>query len=529
MANRDWTLWRTGLWMTGLSMVAALGLGACDEGDDDEAAGSHAGSAGTLSEAGAAGAAGDSVGSSGSSGAAGTAAAGAPDAGGGQGGNDSLDELPFPKGNWVSQGYGYAVAADAQEFTLYEVTALSCIRVLNLPQSDVAEVIGEVTRLDEDRLAVPMGVSPLVIDRVVSLPEVCSGEGTPVQGQAGYERDPQFVFDVFAQTFSEHYAFFELRDVDWPAVVEEQRSEISSQTTDDELFQALSSLIQELNDGHVSLVAGDRDPIQSATTELEQTLAAEAESLGIPDEEYEAYLMDQIERIQEIIATYLDESDGDDDVAMRWGMLREDVAYLSIMGQPPVELIPDMKATLDELVAAIGDVPNLVVDVRTDWGGFDVAGVATAGYFADERTPAFTKAARQGDGETEPYTVYVDPASVVYPGRVVLLVGPDTVSAGETFSLMMRELPRVTLLGRPTMGVFSDIFGRTLPNGWQVGLSNEIYRTMDGEILEGLGVPPDVELPDDRFTLDNREAGIDHGLEGALAWIDEHPADEVEP
>ncbi len=77
----------------------------------------------------------------------------------------------------------------------------------------------------------------------------------------------------------------------------------------------------------------------------------------------------------------------------------------------------------------------------------------------------------------------------------MLLTGPDTVSAGETFTMALRERkPHVTSLGLNTQGVFSDDLNRKLPNGWRFRLPNEVYLTKDGKAFDATGVPPDIHL-----------------------------------
>jgi C-terminal processing protease CtpA/Prc len=47
-------------------------------------------------------------------------------------------------------------------------------------------------------------------------------------------------------------------------------------------------------------------------------------------------------------------------------------------------------------------------------------------------------------------------------------------------------------IGLNTQGVFSDVLGRKLPNGWSFGLPNEVYPTKDGKAFDGAGIPPDL-------------------------------------
>ena len=69
-------------------------------------------------------------------------------------------------------------------------------------------------------------------------------------------------------------------------------------------------------------------------------------------------------------------------------------------------------------------------------------------------------------------------------------------------------------IGENTQGVFSDVLGRQLPNGWRFGLPNEIYRTADGTIFDLVSIPPDIEVP--AFADADVAAGKDPAMARAL-------------
>jgi C-terminal processing protease CtpA/Prc len=79
-------------------------------------------------------------------------------------------------------------------------------------------------------------------------------------------------------------------------------------------------------------------------------------------------------------------------------------------------------------------------------------------------------------------------------------------------ALLDRE-PHVVRIGENTQGVFSEDLGRLLPNGWKFGLSNEVYLTSDGKSFEGIGVPPDMEVP--IFPKEDLTNGRDSALDKA--------------
>jgi C-terminal processing protease CtpA/Prc len=102
--------------------------------------------------------------------------------------------------------------------------------------------------------------------------------------------------------------------------------------------------------------------------------------------------------------------------------------------------------------------------------------------------------------------------------RVIELLGPDTVSAGETFTMaLMDRQPHVTRIGENTQGVYSDVLVRQLPNGWRFGLPNEVFLTERGKHFEASGVSPDIRIP--VFPKADLEAGRDSALEKAIEML----------
>jgi C-terminal processing protease CtpA/Prc len=105
-----------------------------------------------------------------------------------------------------------------------------------------------------------------------------------------------------------------------------------------------------------------------------------------------------------------------------------------------------------------------------------------------------------------------------FRGPVALLIGPDSNSGAETFAMaLLGRQPHVIRIGANTQGVFSDVLFRHLPNSWTFGLPDEIYLTKDGKAFDGVGVPPDVEVP--IFPAEDLGNGRDSAIERALQFL----------
>jgi C-terminal processing protease CtpA/Prc len=62
-----------------------------------------------------------------------------------------------------------------------------------------------------------------------------------------------------------------------------------------------------------------------------------------------------------------------------------------------------------------------------------------------------------------------------------------------------------------TQGVYSDVLDKTLPNGWEFDLGNELFLTEEGETFEGKGIPADIQVP--VFTDEDLANGRDSAIE----------------
>ena len=112
----------------------------------------------------------------------------------------------------------------------------------------------------------------------------------------------------------------------------------------------------------------------------------------------------------------------------------------------------------------------------------------------------------------------VEPASSIgFTGPVYLVTSDITVSAGETFTLMMKALPNVIQVGGSTRGAFSDQLPKPLPNGWSLALPAELYRSASGQELEGRGLVPDVPL--DVFPSEDLAGGHAKAISGLIMGI----------
>ena len=411
----------------------------------------------------------------------------------------------FLPGVWRTQGYNKIFELDEQGFTIYDLCAVSCVPAASGTPEEFMRVFDRLENPAPGQISLYArgGITRYTLERL--------NDGAPAELLcAGRERaaDPRFNFEVFWRYFQENYAFFELRGMDWEAVYRTWLPRIDDHTTPEELLEIFRHILVQLDDSHATLQAGEKEISTKRPHALVRHWQQEFDST-----EFLGLYARGIPRLHaEIQARVLD---GKGRSALQgqllWGRLRPDVGYMALFSLMDIYggfdqlhfagfevvnpvYLQALEGALDEVQADLGGMKTILLDVRFNLGGHDGAGLAVARRFAGRATPAFTKQARWGGGFTAPQTVVVPPAAgEPFSSRVGLLTSAATASAAEVLVHGMMALPQVLRIGGATRGVLSDMLLMRLPNGWQVSLSNEMYRAADGNCYEGRGVPPQVE------------------------------------
>lgn len=171
------------------------------------------------------------------------------------------------------------------------------------------------------------------------------------------------------------------------------------------------------------------------------------------------------------------------------------------------------RETVDSVLAALSqaDDRGLVFDLRRNGGGLERELVRLLGRF----TPPFAELFRLRFSAHEK-VVRSRPVAERYEGAVVVLVGPASASAAETFAGVLKQRRRAVVIGRRTAGAVVASRDFRLLDGGRVQLPVSDVLMPDGRRLEGAGVAPDIHLAP---TLEQIRAGRDPELERALTEL----------
>lgn len=346
--------------------------------------------------------------------------------------------------------------------------------------------------------------------------------------------DPVEVFDRFWQTMDRHYAFFELKQIDWEAVRQTYRPKIDARTTDEELFELLSEILAPFRDAHLKL---------KAPAPLQRTFSGGQPSLFESEFSTDSLKRVYFELVENSLATL-----GFDSLRQAGPILSarnaiydhapfeysrsERVGYVKVSwffydfqnlglfsrGRDRRNFLAAFGAILDEL----STVDALIIDLRNNIGGVSGYPERLAANFSDRKQIGeYTCRRKKGGHEafTRRKPTWMQPRrKEAFLRPVILLVNDQTVSACEEFVMMMRGLPQVTILGTPTQGALSDIYEKELPNGWTLGLSNMRFYSRDLICYENVGIPVDLRVENRLLDL---ETGVDPVLSAAMKAIAE--------
>ena len=291
---------------------------------------------------------------------------------------------------------------------------------------------------------------------------------------------PQGNFEALWKIIDEHYCFFDYKQhaygLDWNEVHARYRRQVDDGMSQKQLFEVLCNMLAELRDGHVNL---------SAPHDLGRYWAW--------SEDYPANVSDTLLRrymgTDYKIAAGIDYTILDDNI----GYLRCE-SFAQGVGE----------GNLDEALLYMILCRGLIVDIRGNGGGNLTYAEKLAARFCNEKTLVGYMQHKTGTGhndfsQMEPR--YLEPSkNIRWQKPVVVLTNREVFSAANEFTLYMKSLPGVKIVGDQTGGGSGMPFSSSLPCGWSVRFSAIPMYNADRQPTE-FGIAPDhhVDQTDDDF------------------------------
>lgn len=304
-------------------------------------------------------------------------------------------------------------------------------------------------------------------------------------------------FDALWKTLDEHYCFFSYKEkeygLNWNDVRQKYAPMISTQMSNKQLFEVLANMTYELRDGHVNLTAAHNTSRYGAW--------------------FDNYPMNQSDSLERI---YLGRSEEYQQAAgLKYRILRNNVGYVRCttfeygFGD----------GNLQEVMRYLSTCSALIVDIRSNGGGQLTAAEQLASLFINEETVMGYMCHKTGTGHdafSTPKPIKVKPFTALrWQKPVAVLTNRRTYSAANSFTMFLKCLPNVTVVGDRTGGGAGMPFSSELPNGWSVRFSACPMYDRNMTMTE-MGIDPDVKVD---ITSADYQRGIDTIIETAIDYL----------
>ena len=182
-------------------------------------------------------------------------------------------------------------------------------------------------------------------------------------------------------------------------------------------------------------------------------------------------------------------------------------------------------------VLELEDVKGVIIDVRENRGGYLNDNFYLLGLLTDQPVQLGWSRHKCGLGRFDyspwiPHTFSPGPEHRAIDGPVVIITDLYSASMAEMSALIVKAMPNGCVIGERTFGAhgviagdfeatFSGTFGNTNGNHYAY-LSTRIVKDINGNILEGIGVTPDIEMSYAQGTFKD---GEDSWLSRAVDYI----------
>jgi len=413
-------------------------------------------------------------------------------------------------GIWEMNGYGKIIEILDSEVNTFDITKISCVVNSKVKRKDIDQ-LGKFKLINEDSLNLKLGITNYYLHRIKELPKV------KLINDSLQSKNLKRNFDVFWHTLNENYAFFKERKLNWQNVYDDYSDKVDTIKTEQELYKIFRKITDKLNDEHT--VVRPAENIRNAYEEKSDSLEESNSSTNLSIAELEENILN---KYVENPIKYGRSLQGNG--LLNYGIASNNVGYIQLnnmiffsdykisdtlsgydflfayLEESSKNLnyqedeIKGIKSIMDSIVNKFQHTDAIILDLRFNYGGYDVVSLEILKHFIDTKTKVFSKKAKTITGFTEPQSFFITPIEKTYNKPVFFLTSHQTSSAPESLTMGSMPFKNIKIIGSRTMGITSDVLEKKLPNGWDLYLSNEIQVNYKGDCYEGVGVPPDIEI-----------------------------------
>ena len=311
--------------------------------------------------------------------------------------------------------------------------------------------------------------------------------------KADERNTPTNCFNLLWQTVDTHYAFFDLKKIDWQDIKKQYAPRINDKISQDSLYKVLEAMLNELNDGHVNLTTSTQ---RSHNWRWKQDFPDNYS----PNFVAKKYLGTDFQITGPFLHQWLSDS----------------IGYIHYPSFSAGISDGDLNYILNRFAGARG----IIIDVRDNGGGALNNVLKFVNRLVSKKTLvgySFMKNGAAHDQFTQAAPFYATPVpkAPVFQKPIALLINRGCYSATTFFAGFMSSLPNVTLIGDQTGGGGGIPISADLPNGWQYRFSATYTILPDSTNIES-GVMPKIKISTD---ANDELRGQDKLIERAIQSI----------
>ena len=304
-------------------------------------------------------------------------------------------------------------------------------------------------------------------------------------------------FEAVWNRVNDVYPFLEFKQIDWDSLYPIYRQRVEA-ARGDEFYFVLHDMLAELRDGHVYYHTDGGGEVYPFYPQRHFK-----DRHGYSPFVVRSYFQEELTVTERKSAEY--------------GILPDNIGYIFLADFQEDYLFEEFS----EVFQTIRNTQGLIIDIRQKRGGntLNVAVVLERIITAPLEWPEFYFLGERV--ETSP----IQPRGpFTYTNPVVVLINGSTFSAGELCTEMLKQCPQVTAVGDTTGGGGGSGSGSVaawtsdyeLPSGKLISTPTGYIESYDGQMIEWLGVPPDVRIESNEEEIRN---GVDRQLEYAISLL----------
>jgi len=301
------------------------------------------------------------------------------------------------------------------------------------------------------------------------------------------ENTPKNVFLTFWKIMDENYVYFEEKNLNWDSVYSAYYPQAQAAKTDRDLFNIFSEIIPLFKDGHVNI----KGTLNNSTFSISAPYSNDTLwSFGVyrPETEYIT--------IEDLGFEY---KVGSIDFSYKnfYGYQHKTKNYALILtySMGDIGWVNTTSEELTESLKCLNYKDGLIFSIIDNGGGWSDEMYNIAAMFFSEKRVVDYSIFKAGKGHndfgekvfTEVQGKGIIPCSI----PVILLTGPATYSAGNTFAYIINDLPNCISVGKRTGGGGGGRLSVMLPNGWTLYYPYRKLFSINSKNME-YGLMPDI-------------------------------------